>query len=160
MFRWKLIFARLCQGALREGLFERADGICVESIMSRARAILVSLIPALLLLASLDCFSSPLLAAASNDAACLLAVDGHGPVYQVSADNSFHQAARRWSRRLQIQSGPDGFAAPATFAIWEVGLADPNAALASLAHTHLELIQAWQFHWRTAAEPRAPSLAS
>jgi hypothetical protein len=129
-------------------------------MMTRGKAILASLIPALVLLVSLDCFSRSFTSCGCDATSGLLPAGGHGTQNQPSADNSFDQAVRRWSRRPNVQPGTDEFSSPAVLAAPQSALPAQSDRIFNLPLTNLELAQAWQFHWRTASEPRAPSLAS
>jgi hypothetical protein len=144
----------------RDALIEHRHENRVELMMSRARAILVSLIPALLLLASADCFSTPL-SPCGGDALCSLRSAGdHAQHNQPPADNSFAQVVQRWSRRLNAPPGCAGFAAPPALTVSPSVLPGLIVARIALPLPNLELAQCWQFHWRAALEPRAPSLVS
>jgi hypothetical protein len=89
---------------------------------------------------------------------CLLSAEGRGKHNSPSADTSFEQAAQRWGRRVNIQPGTDGFS-PAALAQTQP---QPDQGIPSsvLPSVRLELAKCWQFLWRTALEPRAPSLVS
>jgi len=141
-------------------LIEHLDANRVELMMSRARAILVSLIPALLLGASLDCFSDLLASGGPGLLYSLHSAGDHGQHHQLPADSSFAQDVQRWNRRLNAHPGSDGFAAPPALTSSPSVLPDLTVARIALPHGTIELAQCWQFHWRTALEPRAPSLVS
>jgi hypothetical protein len=141
-------------------LIEHLNADRVEVMMSRARAILVSLIPALLLGVSLDCFSDLLSSGGPDALYSLHAAGDRGQQHRPPADSSFAQAVQRWNRRLNAHPGSDGFGAPPALALSPSVLPDLTAARVALPLATLGLAQCWQFHWRTALEPRAPSLVS
>jgi hypothetical protein len=120
---------------------------------------LVSLIPALVLLASVDCLSDSFASCGCIGLSCLLSADGHCKHNQCATDNSFDKAAQRWSRRLNVQAGSDGFS-PVALALWQSVLPDQKVQPIDSPVADLELGQSWQFLWRTASEPRAPSPVS
>jgi hypothetical protein len=128
--------------------------------MNRARATLISLIPALLLLASAICFADPVPDSARDHFGASLCAGGQGRHHSPPADDSFDQAVRRWSRRLNVSSCGNGFAPPASLAKARFSQLDRIAGCIGFPRVRPELIQSWQFHWRTASEPRAPAFVS
>jgi len=73
---------------------------------------------------------------------------------------SFEQSARCWSRRVWVHSGPDGFPLFLAASDWALpSLLQADGPL-TLCDGPLGLAKCWQFHWRTALEPRAPSSVS
>lgn len=127
--------------------------------MSRVRVILVVVMPALFVLVSADCIGDSTTGCGCDNLRCLFSADGGGKHKSPSADGSFASTVQRWSRRVNVQPGTDEFGTP-------VALAQPRIqaeqAISSFVPplTSLELIQSWQFLWRTALEPRAPSSVS
>jgi hypothetical protein len=132
----------------------------VEIHMNRARAILVSLIPVVLLLAATDCLSDPIAGSGYDHLSSWLSADGHGKHDSSPGDNSFDQPVHRWNRRNNVQPGEDRFASPATFTQSQFASRGQSVDFVDNPCVNLELAQGWQFHWRTALEPRSPSLAS
>ena len=126
-------------------------------MMSRARAILVSLIPVLVLLASADCLNDSLSSCECNGLSCLLSTSGHGKQNEPLTDTSFDRDVERWSRRSNIQPGSDGFSSPVSFWLSQSVLPEQTFHPIYPPVANLVLAQAWQFHWRAASEPRAPS---
>ena len=146
--------------ATANALIERLNANGVKLMMSRARTILVSLIPALVLLASVDCLSGLLSSSSCHELRCLLPEDGHRNHSQGSADNAIESAVQRWSRRLNAQPGSDGFSSPVILALTQSVLTAPPVHQIEPPPADLGLAQGWQFRWRTASAPRAPSLVS
>ena len=148
--------------ALRESqgcLIERPNANEVElMIMSRTRTMLLIVIPALFLLASLDCFSGPVISSGCNLGRCLFSAGGHRQSKSSCADNPFDQTVRRWGRRISVQPRTDGFAS--TLALVHAHFPPPNLTVYSVCLHRVHSGLPWQFLWRTASEPRAPSLVS
>ena len=122
--------------------------------------ILASLLPALWLVASANCLVDPVSGSASNRLDSTVSAGGHGEPDAASSVCSFEQSARRWSRRLNHQSGPEGFASPVTVSQFELLKLEHIEGLPVDAKSSFGLANCWQFHWRTALEPRAPSSVS
>ena len=128
-------------------------------MMTRGKAILASLIPALMLLVSLDCFGRSFSSCGCDEPSCLLPAAGHAKHDQPPAVNSFDQAVRRWSRRPTVEPGTDRFSSLASL-VAQPALPAQSDRFFNSPIPNLELAQSWQFRWRTAPEPRAPSLVS
>jgi hypothetical protein len=141
-------------------LIEHPNANRVEMNMNRARAILVSLIPALLLLASAICFTDPVFDSGRDHFGNSLCAGGQSKHHGPPADISFDQAVRRWSRRLNVSSCGNGSAPPTSLAKTRFSQLDRIAGCIDFPRVRPELIQSWQFHWRTASEPRAPAFVS
>lgn len=140
-------------------LIERPNTSRVQLKMSRVKVILVVVMPALFLLVSADCFGEPTTGCGCADLRCLFSAEGDGKHKSASAENSFDPTIQRWSRRVNFQPGAGGSGAPVALAQTPIR---PEQTISSfvLPSAGLELVQAWQFLWRTALEPRAPSLVS
>ena len=144
----------------KNALIERVTPNRVQLMMNRARAILVSVIPALMLLVSLDCFSDSFSYCGREDSGCSLSSTGHCNHGQPTTDNAFDQAVYRLSRRLNAQPGSDGACSPAALAFSQSAPLRSTDCSPAVPPTNPRLAQVWQFHWRTASEPRAPSSVS
>jgi hypothetical protein len=140
-------------------LIERSKASRVEAVMSRARSIVVSVIPALVLLASLDCIAGSLSPGGAGPS-YLAPAPGHNKHKEPPADTSLAQAVQRWNRRLSAQPGHDGFAGPDALALPHTALPHPALHALALSSENLGLAQCWQFRLRAASEPRAPTLVS
>ncbi len=111
------------------------------------------------MLVSADCFGDATSSCRGNNFCCLFSAQGTGKHNSPTVDNSFDSTVQRWPRRVNVQPGTDGFGVP-------VALAQtpnrPEQTISSFVPlpASLERIQCWQFLWRTALEPRAPSLVS
>jgi hypothetical protein len=147
------------QSAAKCFLIERSNTSSVQLKMSRVRVILVAVMPALFLLVSADCFGDQTTGCGCDNLRCLSSAQGSSKHKSPSADNSFDSTFQRWTRRVNVQPGTDGFGAPVALAQTP---ARPEQTIPSfvLSPVSLELIQSWQFLCRTALEPRAPSLVS
>jgi len=128
--------------------------------MARVKMLLVCAVPVLWLVASVDCLADLVSLAPHTSIACAFCSE-HGAHRESSISVCpFEQSARRLGRRLDIESGPEKFhPQAAAFGCYDSPLAQPAFASAHFQPA-LELIQSWQFLWRTAAEPRAPSSVS
>jgi len=127
--------------------------------MSRVKVILVVVMPALFLLVSADCFDEPAAGCGCDNLRCLFSAGGGGKHKLPSPESSLAPPVQRWSRRGQAQPGIDEFGAPVILAQTPIR---PEPTISSFGPplASRELIQSWQFLWRTALEPRAPSLVS
>jgi hypothetical protein len=141
-------------------LIERWNASCVEVMMSRARTIVVSLIPAMLLVTSVNCFSDLVCGCARDHSGSGLFAGGHNQQHAPASDNSFDQVVGRWSRRINTQPGSDEFSSPVLIARPQYVFRIQTVGSCDCSRLTLSLAQCWQFHWRTALEPRAPSLVS
>jgi len=126
--------------------------------MSRVKVILVVVMPALFLLVSANCFGDQTTGRGGNTLRPLPSSQGSGKHKPASADNSFESTVQRCPR-VNVQPGTDGFGSPAFLAQSTIR---PEQTISSFIPlpASLERIQSWQFLWRTALEPRAPSLVS
>jgi hypothetical protein len=140
-------------------LIERSNTSRVQLKMSRVRVILVLVMPALLLLVSTDCFGDPATGCGCGDLRCFFSAEGGGKQKSSSPDSSCTPTVQRWCRRVNVQPGSDVSGGPVALAQTPI---QSEQAISTFVPplTSLELIQAWQFLWRTALEPRAPSLVS
>jgi len=151
-----------CFGHLRKPrnvLIEHSLTNSVKSPMDRVRVMFAALIPALILLASGQVIFNPPMACASQH--CPTAACFCQPARQVPLGDivSFDQSARLMIRRMAKPFGLDGFPP----------VSSPDGHIHGLRILHIAsisaefpfgLAQRWQFCWRTALEPRAPSSAS
>jgi hypothetical protein len=137
-------------------LIERPTGSRVQLKMSRARVILVTVLPAMFLLVSVDGFGD---GCGGDNFRGFLSPEGGAKQKTPSADTSVQPAMQRWGRRINVQPGIDGFSPPA---LAQRQSAQPGQPIGCffLSGASLELAKRWQFLWRTALEPRAPSLVS
>ena len=127
--------------------------------MSRVKVILVAVMPALFLLVSADCYGDPTTRCGCDKLRFLFSADGNSKHTSPLADIAFGQAVQRGSRRANVQPRTDGFASPVSLGQTQSFRPGQNT-LSLLPSISLELAQSWQFLWRTALEPRAPSSVS
>jgi hypothetical protein len=73
---------------------------------------------------------------------------------------SFEYSARAVNRRIGTQSGPSGFPEPLLGSVLHLPALGWICRSAFSSDESLGLAQGWQFRWRTALEPRAPSSVS
>ena len=143
-----------------DGLIERSNTSCVQRKMSRVKIILVAVMPALLLLVSVDSFGDSTTRCGCDHLRCLFSPDGSSKQGSPSLDNSFDQAVHRGGRRANLQPRTDSFSPLVTPAQTEIPRPGQNGSSPGLPGISLHLARSWQFLWRTALEPRAPSLVS
>lgn len=127
--------------------------------MERVRTIACSLLPVLWALAGEPCLADAISGRGGSCQTALMfaaAQGGHGPLTDLGL---LQQAARMLSRRMGGQIGWGG--APTSPAIAAFRFNDVEHDVAPLpAFTAAPgSATCWQFHWRTAAQPRAPSFA-
>jgi hypothetical protein len=147
-------------GSFVMGPIERSGGRGVKWKMDRVRTVICSLLPALWLLAAGHCLADSV--SGCTDGCCQTSVsetkgDGHQPLTDARASD---QGARLLNRRLGPQTGWAGLLTPA--AVPASGLGEPEDASApvTVSSDAPGLAKCWQFYWRTACEPRAPSSVS
>jgi hypothetical protein len=128
-------------------------------IMHRAKLILSLLIPALWLAGSLGSFSNQVLFSAAGDPGTFLCAAGHKHDLSTSV-GSFDQAIRRAVRRATIQPGLDRMLTPVVIAQAGVHSTDLSFSSPVCSPAALGLAQSWQFRFRAALQPRAPSRLS
>jgi hypothetical protein len=128
--------------------------------MNRIKVMLGSLLPALWLSATGYCWLDSISDYEDDRYVASIFATRPGNRFPIQGSGSFEQSARCWSRRVWVHSGPDGF--PPFFAA--SGWALPSLLRAdgplTLSDGPLGLAKCWQFHWRTALGPRAPSSVS
>lgn len=130
--------------------------------MNRAKLILVSLISGLFLVGSVkgsvNCFGNAVCGFASHQHFQDSVSTDFQPRHEaVTAPNSFEQCARRWTRRTNAQHCGDDFTIPGAIAQNKFLLTPGFAETTDSCQCSPDLAQCWQFQWRTASEPRAPS---
>ena len=123
--------------------------------MGRAKTILVLVIPALLLVAALGYVADPVCSFGTEGSAVTFSADRQGKQDSSTLPCSFEQIAGLAGRRLNLQSGLELFSV--------LPSSCPVKAPAHLTHSSSSCLPAsglakdWQFRWRTALEPRAPT---
>ncbi len=127
--------------------------------MDRARTVVCSVLPALLLLAAGHCFAERLTECGDGCRGLCLSTGHLGHAVPVDARAS-GQWARLASRRLMKPWGASG---PAVSVPPSTDWVRESDAIKCPLVEHdgpAGLAQSWRFFWRTAAEPRAPSSVS
>ena len=128
--------------------------------MDRVRTVICSLLPALWVLAAGHCLADPV--SGCPDGCCRTSVSAtegsdHAPLTDV---RSFEQSARLLNRRLGMQTGWGGLLVPVAVSAPGFGELEHASAPLTVSTDALGLAKCWQFYWRTASEPRAPSSVS
>jgi hypothetical protein len=147
-------------GRFVTGRIERLRSRDVKGSMDPVRIVICSLLPALWVLAAGHCLADPVSGCA--DGCCRTSVSAtegsdHAPLTDV---RSFEQSARLLNRRVGAQTGWGGFLMPATVSTSLLGELEHASAPLTVSTDALGLAKCWQFYWRTASEPRAPSSVS
>lgn len=128
-------------------------------MMRRGKLILSLLISGLWLVGSLGSFGEQSTGSVADRLGKSLSAAGHNHDISASA-GSFDQAIRRAVRRPTIQPGSERLLTPAVIAQAQVHLVDLPFYGLDCSHDTLGLAQSWQFQWRAALLPRAPSRIS
>lgn len=128
-------------------------------MMRRAKLILNLLIPALWLSGSLGSFGEQVTYAAAGDPGKSLCAAGQKHDISTSA-SSFDQIIRRAPRRPTVQPGLEKALTPAVSAPADVRLISLSFSCLDCSRDTYGLAQSWQFRWRAALQPRAPSRVS
>lgn len=139
---------------------ERLLACSVKRKMAQVKKMIVWLIPALWLAAGIDCLSETVGRIPHCPTCPALSSHQCGNRESSTSFFSIEQSARRLSRRLDLESGPQKLFSPVAL-FYRCHLLSLQPAFSS-AHFQplLGLAQSWQFLWRTAVEPRAPSSVS
>jgi hypothetical protein len=142
------------------GSIERVRGYGVKEAMARVRIALRSVLPVLWLATAWCCLANP--ANGRTDGSdrtrvCAGAEGGHAPL---TAGLAFDQCARLMSRRGGMPAGWVEDLMPAAAWRGEVHKLGNRSDLPTVSSEALGLARCWQFYWRTALEPRAPSSVS
>jgi hypothetical protein len=162
--KWKTsassVVLSFSRGAVPHAPLERSGFGNVKLTVNRSKAILALLLPVLWLSAPANGLLDAVNGCASNRLTSSVSAGGNAKRNPTNPICSFVRAARRWSRRLNDQSGPVG--APAPLAISQLQHPPPEhiEAFSVGSRSSFGLANCWQFRWRTALEPRAPSSVS
>lgn len=139
---------------------ERSDLGSVKRTVNRARVILALLLPGLWLAASANCLLEPVSGCGSNQLVSSISACGHAKHDASNSACSLEQSARRWSRRLNDQPGLVGPSTPVATSQVQLPQLEHIESFSGGSRSSFGLAQCWQFRWRTALEPRAPSSVS
>ena len=154
---------RMCRHSATLFLLHRIERLSAKSVkrtMARVKTVLALLIPALWLVASMSCPYDPVNGFVSERSSSTLSARGHGKNDSSAYSDSLAQSARRWGRRFNIQSGHDGPSTAVALSSWHALSTAQQFTLPAQSRFSLNLANFWQFYWRTALEPRAPSSVS
>ena len=128
--------------------------------MDRVRIVICSLLPALWVLAAGHCLADPVGGCAEGCCRTFVsATEGndHAPLTDV---RSFEQSARLFNRRAGMETGWGGLLVPVAASAPGFGDLEQASGPLTVSTEALGLAKCWQFYWRTASEPRAPSSVS
>jgi hypothetical protein len=128
--------------------------------MNRSRVILALLFPALWLAVSASGLLDPVSGCASNPLLSFVSAGRHTKPDTSNSVCSLEQSARRWSRRLNDQTGPAGTPTPVAISQFQPSHLEQIETFTVGSRSLFGLANSWQFRWRTALVPRAPSSVS
>ena len=132
----------------------------VQRTMEQVRVILVSLLPALWVVTSGQNLSQAPGGCVQVRSRAFVSASRPAKPVATPGGCEFAQILRNLNRRSHPQPGSNGFSVPVDVAAPQFPQPAP-LGLAPLAfQSPSSLARNWQFHWRTAAEPRAPSSVS
>jgi len=132
----------------------------VEGTMEQVRVILVSLLPAFWLVASDSCSAGAAADGADGSGGSLVSACAHGKKGPLQDALALDQRARNSTRRLVAQPGRTGFTPAFVSSDFQLSRFEPVGLFFAVAEAPPDLAGCWQFYWRTALEPRAPSSVS
>jgi hypothetical protein len=128
--------------------------------MDQVRIVICSLLPALWVLAAGHCLADSVSGCPDGCGRSLVSAAKDGGQAPLPDARSFEQLARVLSRRLGMQTGWGGCWMPAAVLTSMLGKLEQASAPLTVSTDALGLAKCWQFFWRTASEPRAPSSVS
>jgi hypothetical protein len=132
----------------------------VEFIVNQVRMLLALCLPLLWLAASASCALDPINRCPSAPPASSVSARGHTKDEAANSVCSFDRSARRLSRRENDRSDLAAFLSPMATFPFQLP-AEPHIGTFSIGSACcFGLAKCWQFRWRTAFEPRAPSSVS
>ena len=132
----------------------------VKGSMDRVGKVICSLLAALWVLAAGHCLADPVSGCPDGcGRTSVSATEGsdHAPLKDV---RSFEQSARLLNRRVGMQTGWGGLLVPVAVSAPGFGELEQACAPLTVSTDAPGLAKCWQFYWRTASEPRAPSSVS
>jgi hypothetical protein len=147
-------------GQFVTGPVERLRGCGVKGSMDFVRTVICSLLPALWVLAAGHCLADSVSGCPDGCGWTLVSAregSDHAPLKDV---RSFEQSARLLNRRAGMQTGWGGLLVPVAVSAPGFGELEQASAPLTVSTDALGLAKCWQFYWRTASEPRAPSSVS
>lgn len=141
-------------------VFERLRSSAVKASMVRVKVMLVWLLPTLGLAGSGQYVFEPVGGFPACFARAAFSAAEHGKRPRMPDVRSFEQMARLQNRRMGTHSGHSGFPVPILGSEPRLLTLRQACLSAVSSEAALGLAKRWQFQWRTALEPRAPSLVS
>ena len=142
------------------GAIERLRSLGVKASMELVRTVICSLLPALWVLAAGHCLADSVNGCPDGSGRTLVSAregSDHAPLKDV---RSFEQSARLLNRRAGMQTGWGGLLVPVAISAPGFGELEQASAPPTVSTDAFGLAKCWQFYWRTASEPRAPSSVS
>jgi hypothetical protein len=142
------------------GTVERRATSTVKASMDHLRTVVCSVLPVLWLLAAAYCPADPEPGGAKHcrrNSLSPKAERDHAPLTEARL---WDQSARCVSRRAGTHAGWGGPEMLALISAPALGDLEPPSSPSAVSTHAFGLAQCWQFQWRTASEPRAPSSVS
>jgi hypothetical protein len=128
--------------------------------MDRVKVMLAWLLPTVGLVASGQYNLQPVSGSMAGWSRASFSAAEQGKRPRMPDVRAFEQLARLQNRRVGTQSGPSGFPVPSPGSEPQLPSLGRVYLSAVSSEAALGLAKRWQFHWRTALEPRAPSSVS
>ena len=128
--------------------------------MELVRTVICSLLPALWVLAAGHCLADPVSGCPDGCGRTVVSATEGSNHAHLKDVRSFEQSARLLNRRMGTQTGWGGLPMPAAVSSSWLGELEHASAPLTISTDALGLAKCWQFYWRTAFEPRAPSSVS
>jgi hypothetical protein len=128
--------------------------------MDQLKAVICTLLPGLWLVAAWYCPADPVSECANECGSTSTTLRAHKPRRPFNDTRPIGQAARLLNRRTGTQPSWDGASIPPFIEASGFGGLDTPFSPLALSAGADQFTQSWQFHWRTALEPRAPCSVS
>jgi len=128
--------------------------------MEQVRVILVTLLPAFWLVASDSSAAKTAGACTHSPGRALVSACDHGKKGPLQDALALGQKGRHSTGRLGTQPGPNGFTPTFADSRYQLPRLERVGLFSPVAQAPPDLTKCWQFFWRTALEPRAPSSVS
>jgi hypothetical protein len=142
------------------GGIERSGDRGVKASMELARTVICSLLPALWVLAAGHCLADSVSGCPDGCGRPMVSARDGSDHVPLKAVRSFEQSARLLNRRMGMQTGWGGLLVPVAISAPRFGELEQVSAPLTVSTEAFGLAKCWQFYWRTASEPRAPSSVS
>jgi hypothetical protein len=147
-------------GRFVAGPIERLGRVGVKASMDLVRTVICSLLPALWVLAAGNCLADSVCRCADGCGQTSISAREHSSHPPPKDALVFEQLARLLNGRTGTQPGWGSLLIPTAVSASGPGELEFPCAPLTISAEAFGLAKRWQFHWRTALEPRAPSSVS